>query len=149
MNIRYDDLDYAFQLASADLLADSGAFLDRETGDWVFFDDGPQREGDPRTPEDLLPDPRYLAAPTRQDLDLGTDLAFDFTDRHLPDARAEVRAIFSRRGAWGRFKDLLDRRDRREAWHRYEEARTRAALIGWAEGQGLRVIDAEPVTVQP
>jgi hypothetical protein len=146
MQIQYDDLEYAFQLVSAGhgLGFDTAAFLDRETGGWLLFDEGLEPDDDPRTPDDLLGNPRYLAAPSKQALDLGTDLAFDFVRAHLPDAQDEVQAIFRRRGAWGRFKDLLDRRDRLDAWHRYEDARTRAALIEWAEGHGLVVVDAAP-----
>lgn len=146
MQIRYDDLYQAYELVSAGIGADleAAAFLDRDTGEWLIFADGPGPDEDLPTPEDLPDNPRYLAAPTRYELDLGTQLVFDFVGAHLPDAEGEVHAIFRRRGAYGRFKDLLDRRDMLDAWYRFEDARTHAALVAWAEGHGLVVEDAVP-----
>ena len=143
MQIQYNDLDQAFELVSAGegLGLDAAAFLDLETGEWLYFDECTDPDDDPRTPDNLLGDPRYLAAPSKRDLDLGTQLVFDFVHEHLPDAWDEVRAIFRRRGAYRRFKDLLDNRDQLDAWYRYEEAQTRAALIDWAEAHGLVVVD--------
>jgi hypothetical protein len=49
-----------------------------------------------------------VAIPHKNDLDLGQSLVFEFVASTLPDEYDRVRDIFRHRGAYGRFKDLLD-----------------------------------------
>ena len=45
----------------------------------------------------------------KNDLDLGSRLALRFADQHLPEKAADkVYDIFRRKGAYARFKDLLE-----------------------------------------
>ena len=46
----------------------------------------------------------------KRELDLGKPLVLDFAREFLPDDYDEVRHIFSRRGAYRRYKNLLERR---------------------------------------
>jgi hypothetical protein len=46
--------------------------------------------------------------PHKNDLDLGQRLVFEFVETHLSDEYQRVEQIFRRRGAYGRFKDLLE-----------------------------------------
>src|SRR6516165_3207892 len=48
--------------------------------------------------------------PDKRELDLGKPLVLDFAREFLPVDYDEVRHIFSRRGAYRRYKDLLVRR---------------------------------------
>ena len=57
--------------------------------------------------------------PHKNDLDLGQALVFEFAASHLPDEYDRVRDIFRRRGAYGRFKDLLDSKGLLETWYRF------------------------------
>jgi hypothetical protein len=49
-----------------------------------------------------------IATPHKNDLDIGQRLVFVFVDTHLLDEYSRVRQIFRRRGAYGRFKHLLE-----------------------------------------
>jgi hypothetical protein len=62
---------------------------------------------------------------------------FRFVREHLPDVHARAEKIFSRRGAYGRFKSLLEGAGFLELWYEYEAKCIEAALRGWAEEQGL------------
>jgi hypothetical protein len=49
------------------------------------------------------------------------------------------RFIFSKRGAYGRFKDLLDYRGQLDAWYEHERRAAERALREWAAENGLAV----------
>ena len=66
-------------------------------------------------------------------------LVFEFVSRALPDEYERVRSIFSRRGAFARFKDLLERKDLLEQWYKFENEATERALKQWCEQNGLVV----------
>ena len=48
-----------------------------------------------------------------------------------------MRGLFRQRGAYARFKDLIERKDLLEAWYRYEAKATERALREWALNNGL------------
>ncbi|WP_353839486.1 hypothetical protein [Mesorhizobium sp.] len=58
-------------------------------------------------PDDLEDSERYIAIPDKRELDLGKPLVLSFARHHLLDDYDKVREIFSRAGAYARFKDLL------------------------------------------
>ena len=68
---------------------------------------------------------------------MGNRLAFDFTDFRLPDRYDEVRSIFRRPGAYGRFKTLLAEHQLLEAWYSYSEMQTFEALRNWCTSEGF------------
>ncbi len=72
-------------------------------------------------------------------LDLGSRLAHRFVEQRAPQYEADVHGIFRRKGAYGRFKTLLERRGLLGAWHEFEQAATQAALLAWAEEEGMSV----------
>jgi hypothetical protein len=55
-------------------------------------------------------DEKYISIPDKRELNLGKPLVLDFAREFLPVDYDEVRHIFSRRGAYRRYKDLLVRR---------------------------------------
>jgi hypothetical protein len=55
----------------------------------------------------------------------------DFAREFLPDDHDEVRYIFSRRGAYRRFKDLLVRRGAIDQWYDFSNKAEEAALREW------------------
>jgi hypothetical protein len=62
-------------------------------------------------PDDLETSDRYIAVPHKNDLGLGRRLALTFADREMPDSGEIVAGFFRRRGAYARFKDLVDSPD--------------------------------------
>jgi hypothetical protein len=80
---------------------------------------------------DDIDDEKYISIPDKRELDLGKPLVLDFAREFLPDDYDEVRRIFSRRGAYRRYKDLLVRRDALERWDDFSRRAEEAALREW------------------
>ena len=72
---------------------------------------------------------------------LGKPLALEFARTQLPACYEQVCAIFSRRGAYARFKALLERHQSLDAWHQWEAEQTRQALREWCTNNGLTPAD--------
>jgi hypothetical protein len=81
----------------------------------------------------------YWSVPHTRDLDLGSRLVFRFAAQRLPRHEDEVRDIFRRKGAYRAFHALIDRLGVRDDWYAFEAAETRAALLAWAEQEGIPV----------
>ena len=72
-----------------------------------------------------------IELPHKNELGLGRDLVSEFVDQHLSDDEDQVDRIFRRRGAYGRFKDLLEAKGKLEQWHDFENQRVEQALRQW------------------
>ena len=72
---------------------------------------------------------KYIAIPDKRDLDLGKPLVLDFAREFLPVDYDEVRHIFSRRGAYRRYKGLLVRRRALDQWYDFSNKAEEAALM--------------------
>jgi hypothetical protein len=70
-----------------------------------------------------------------------TSLVLDFARQFLPDDFDEVRQIFSRRGAYARFKDLLGRRGALDQWYDFEAKAEERALRMWCDLNSIEVGD--------
>jgi len=66
-------------------------------------------------------------------------VALDFAAQELPARFEEIDAIFRRKGAFRRFKDLLEREGLLDRWHAFEEAAEAAALRDWCYELGLEL----------
>lgn len=119
-------------------IVDNEAYVCRQTGKiyWISGDADPETEA---RPEDVDDPDKYAAVPNKYELDIGVLLVFDFTKAHLIDHYHEVRSIFRRRGAYGRFKALLARHNMVETWLSFSEERTLDALEEWCESEGFSV----------
>lgn len=136
--IKASDLEMALEWTSASM--DNAAWVCRETGRiyWETGDPGAFGEEE-ELPDDIHDESKYAPVPGKYDLDLGNQLAYDFARQFLPDDYDEVRDIFRRRGAWGRFKDLLADKDLLERWYAWSDERETDALVEWAESNGFEV----------
>ncbi len=129
------DLLSAYEWVSAGGFSENSAYISRATGQIFWSSDNYDVE-EP-LPEDIDEAGLYLSVPQKHDLDLGNRLVFRFAQECLPDLYQDVRDMFRQKGAYSRFKDLLDRQGQLEAWHRYEEQATEAALREWCQGMEL------------
>ncbi len=144
----FDQLQNAVAMAEGSAMDGLPAYVSRRTGR-IFVDCSMHGEAN-ELPDDVEDEALYVAVPGRRDLDLGTRLARDFAYRYMGEAAEEVVTIFSRRGAWSRFKDLLQRRGLRDAWHAFADAAEVEALRDWAEQNGFELVGApasRPFTV--
>ena len=78
-----------------------------------------------------------MAIPHRSELSLGNNLAFDFAQDYLPTEYENVRSIFNRKGAYARFKLLLERAGKIEEWYKFEAKHTAQALREWCKEQDI------------
>jgi len=86
---------------------------------------------------------KFLPVPDKKELGLGKPLALAFTREFLPDDFDDVRQFFSRRGAYARFKGLLDQRGALAQWYAFEAKAEEQALREWCELNSIEVSDEE------
>lgn len=90
-------------------------------------------------PDDVSDTEKYIAIPHKNDLGLGKLLALKFAGEVIPDALDGVHDIFHRKGAYRRFKNLLDRRGVLQRWYEFEAATQKEALRDWCKDSGIEV----------
>ena len=71
----------------------------------------------------------------------GKPLALDFTCQFLPDDFNDVQQFFSRRGAYARYENLLDRRGALDQWYDFEAKAGERALRMWCDLNSIEVSD--------
>ena len=131
----FDDIETLIRAASSGNDPDATAILDRETGrTWLlsdYVDDGQE------PPEDWETNNRYLVLPDQQELDLGSNTARRFIDAHLPEHHDTFRDLFSRSGAFRRWKAWLDKNGHLDAWYAFEAEAEREAVRAWLTEHGV------------
>ncbi len=117
-NITFDfeTIEMAFEFANFDDRSND-AYLDRRTGKSLYFS---MLEDSEDEPDDLDDRTRYVAIPDTRDFGLGSQLAVQFATENAPELLDDVHSAFTGRGAFRRFKDLLDRSGFLEAWYQYQ-----------------------------
>jgi hypothetical protein len=130
MPVSFDEILSAFDLVSANP-DEHQAVLAIESGKIYWRSE--LSDLDDELPEDIDDEEKYLAIPDQRELDLGKPLVFDFARQVLPRDFDEVQQMFSRRGAYARFKDLLAQRRVLEQWYEFEQKATARALREWCE----------------
>jgi hypothetical protein len=136
MPIAWDDILSAFEFVSMGE-SDNSAYLCRETGAMFWHSEiGDNFE---ELPDDIDDDAKYLAVPGARDLDLGKRLVMRFADEEFADHYDEVAEIFSRSGAYRRFRDLLTREGALDKWYAFEAAAKEKALREWCAENGVAV----------
>ena len=135
--VKYSDLSEAFDFVSGGFLTDNRAYISKDTGRIYWVSDDPVEDD---LPDDIEESDAYIPVPHKNDLDLGRDLALRFVEQELPDRCDTVRGFFGRRGAYGRFKDLLDEAGRLESWYAFEAQHTQQALKDWCQANQIELI---------
>lgn len=129
---KLDELEWAYELQpDSDFGEDTHSYISKLTGEIVH--DAEALTGEPCPVEDIEGDPDYIHLPDKFDLDLGNRLVWRFVDIEIPGLEQKVREIFSRKGAYRRWKDFLDRNYLLDKWHTFENESTREALLEWCK----------------
>lgn len=142
VTVSFDDLESAFLWVSGTAQYDNAAYISKATGQ-VFLDSA-SHETEDELPEDYEDALLYWTVPHKNELNLGRSLAFEFVEERLPDQLKNVQRIFHERGAYRRFKDLLDRKCLLDDWYDFERVATEAALLAWAKREGMNVTPPVP-----
>jgi hypothetical protein len=115
-------------------MGENEAYLDRQSGKIYWHSEF--GDNDEELPDDI-DDEKYIAIPDKIELDLGKPLVLGFAREFLPDDYGEVSHIFSRRGAYRQYKDLLVRRGVLERWYDFSNKAEEAALREWCAENGI------------
>lgn len=136
--MKFADLELAFEFHNDGDPYDHVAYISRSTGQTYIRS---EMGGLDELPEDVEENDEYVEIPHKYDLDLGKELVWEFVDRQIPGLKNRVQGIFSRRGAYGRYKAFLADLDLLDAWYRFEGERTREVLLEWAREKGISIDD--------
>ena len=142
MPTSFEDIRLAFEFVDSNYPGANDAILCRRTGKIYLRSDlaGIDEISD-ELPEDFVDDENYIAIPDKRDLGLGKPLVLAFVSECLPGDFDDVRYMFSKRGAYPKFKALLARRKATDRWHDFENKATDKALRDWCEANSIEVSD--------
>jgi hypothetical protein len=135
-------------LAHAATVVDSGdgethALVSRETGlihmlNDEYMDDEASVPGDDRGDGEVAQG-AYVPVPAASALGLGDALVFRFASAHLPGDGETVRELLENDDING-FFSLLEERGEKDAWQRFRDEESRAALGRWCEEHRIEFI---------
>jgi len=137
--IKLSELVEAFEFVSVSELGEHQAYICRKTGRIYFVSENINIEEE--LPEDLTESEQYESVPHRRDLALGKRVALSFVEEELPALLPEAREIFGHKGAYGKFKRLLDVNGILDRWYVFEERAAEAALREWSDEVGLILVE--------
>jgi hypothetical protein len=140
MHVSLNDLLQAFEFISCGYGEENQAFICKQSGK-IYWQSSLTDDLDDTLPEDISDSDSYLQIPDKKELGLGKPLALDFAQQFLPNDFDEIRQIFKKKGAYARFKGLLDRRRALNQWYDFEAKAEEEALRMWIELQSIEVID--------
>jgi hypothetical protein len=136
--VKLTDVADAFLFVSSDQYGMHTAILNKATGEIYYRSEmGDLDEID----EDEFDWENCIKIPHKNDLELGRELVLEFVEEHLPDEYDRVLQIFRKRGAYGRFKSLLESRGLLQSWFDFENRREERALRQWCEENGIELTD--------
>ena len=138
MPISFGELQDAFLFTSFGAPGENEAYLDRNSGKFYFH--SAYGDNEEELPEDI-DDEKYIAIPHKNDLGLGASRVFAFVREFLPDDYGEVRRIFRRRGAYGRYKAMLVRRGALDRWYDFSNKAEESALREWCAENEIELSD--------
>ena len=136
MEIKFNDIVDAFDFVSFGRMFEHQAFLNKETGRIYWHSEVGDNEEE--LPEDI-DDGKYIGIPHKNELDLGKHLVLDFTCEYLPNDIDKVENIFRRKGAYSKFKALLENRKIIDKWYEFESNAQEKALKAWCEENGIQI----------
>src|SRR5210317_1218120 len=137
MPIKFRDIEDAFFFVSMGEMYMNSAILCIETGQVLYISDFGDSD---ELPEDIDDDPdKYIDIPHKNELDLGKPLVLDFSAMHLPDHLEKVNSFFHKKGAYSRFKNLLEAKGLLDKWYAFEEEEQNKALREWLKENDIHI----------
>ena len=136
MIIKFDEIDFAFSIASAGGVGENEAYIDRSSGKIYWYSAFGDNEEE--LPDDI-DDEKYLSVPHKNELGLGKPLVMDFAREVMPEYAQEISDIFNRKGAYAKFRALLESTDYIDQWYAFETAATDHALREWCNENNIEI----------
>ena len=144
MIFKLDDIEDAYIFASMGADFGSYAMLCRDTGKIYYVSEAADMDEEP---EDGFDENACIEIPGKRELNLGKYLVFEFVEQTVPEVYDRVRQIFRNRGAYARYKDLLDGMGLLQRWYDFENQKQKEALWAWCLENNIEIADADPATV--
>ncbi len=133
MQVDLSDIELAIEFVSSDYAFDNEAYLNSETGEIYYAGDAVDEE----LPDDIDENGKYILIPSKRDLELGKPLVLSFVSKEMPDEIDNVYSMFRSRGAYSRFKSLLQNLEYLEKWYSYENAAVKNAITEWCKENSI------------
>lgn len=131
VTVKYAELLDAFEFVSSGAPFEHSAYICADTG--AIYWASSMIELEEKVPDNLETSDRYIAVPHKNDLNLGRNLALSFVEQELPDDYNTVAGFFRNRGAYSRFKGLLESRGVLEKWYLFEASAMETELREWCQ----------------
>lgn len=126
--VTFSEIQDAFLFVSSTEYGMHSAILCKDTGQIYYHS---ELGGIDDMDEEDLDWDMCIEIPHKNDLDLGQNLVFEFVERHLAVEYHSVQQIFQYRGAYRRFKDLLEQKGLLQSWYNFENQRQEQVLRQW------------------
>lgn len=136
MKFELSDIEGAYDFVSFGPYGDHSALLDRSTGKIHWHSESGDLDA---ITDDLWSSDDTIEIPHKNDLDLGRDLVFDFISSHSPDDYGTVQQIFRCRGAYSRYKELLESKGLLQKWYDFEQNTQSTALRQWCKDNDIEL----------
>jgi uncharacterized protein UPF0158 len=140
--VKYAELLAGLEFVSSGAPFEHDAYIGPDTGT-IFWVSSMTGDLEDEVPDDFETSDRYIPVPHKNDLDVGRDLVLSFIERELPGEYDTVTGFFRSKGAYRRFKNLLEARNLLERWYSFEAAATEQALRSWCEANGIKLINEQ------
>ena len=131
--ISFSEIEDAFLYVSSDHPFTNSAVINKKKGKIFYRSEYSDIDEFPEDVENEY----YIEIPHKNDLDLGQNLVFEFVSKYIPDRFDEVDSYFRKKGAYSKYKYLLERLNLLEKWYEFEDERTKTALQEWCRDNGL------------
>jgi hypothetical protein len=137
LKIKFRDIEDAYMMANTGGYGESTSLLDKASGIFYYESDNT----DEKIPEEIFASDDVVSLPDKNELDLGSRLVFRFIRATFPEGYDKVSEIFTRRGAYGRYKKWLIANNLLDKWYDYSNAAENAALREWCADNGIELED--------
>lgn len=141
LSLDFSEIRNAFEFVSSGSRDENNAYVCKKTS--VIYWTSTTLDLEEEVPKDLETSLDYVEVPHKNELKLGQSLALTFIDQTLPDEYNFVASLFRKRGAYRRFKDMLQYQGLLEKWYAFEEQASDDALLAWCEENEIKLIDKE------
>ncbi len=136
MAVKFEDIELALHYVSSAQMSINQAYLNRETGEIAYHSD--VYDNFEELPDDIDAD-KYIEIPHKNELELGRHLVFDFVYQQLPDEAEKIESFFRKKGAYSKFKALLESNGCIDTWYEFESKAQDKALRIWCEENEIKI----------
>lgn len=130
---RFNDIHDALMFVSSASHGENSAVLDKQTSKIYLRSELGGIDELEELSEEEYNASNHIEIPHKNDLGLGRDLVFEFVEQFIPEDDNKVDQIFRKRGAYSRYKNLLESRGILQKWHDFENQREQLALLQWCK----------------